>query len=68
MLRSTTLKPELPEFLTSWRINLRNLLQQAKRKAYLALVYPHLVYSVPVWTPHQRKGMETFAKVQNRAV
>ena len=31
-LAATTSKPELPEFLTSWRINLRNLYNRLRGK------------------------------------
>ena len=39
----------------------------AKNRAYIALVRPHLEYSSPVWSPHQRNFNDAIEKVQKRA-
>ena len=39
----------------------------AKKRAYMALVRPHLEYCSPVWSPYQHKLNEALEKVQKRA-
>ena len=39
----------------------------AKKRAYQALVRPLVEFSVPVWSPYQRKDADALEKIQKRA-
>ena len=41
--------------------------KNAKKRAYTAIVRPHLEYCAPVWNLYQQKDCETLEKVQRRA-
>ena len=41
--------------------------KQAKAKAYIALVRPHLETCSPVWTPYQKGAQDDLEKVQKCA-
>ena len=41
--------------------------QEAKTRAYMALVRPQVEYCSPVWSPNQRKNIDMLEKVQKRA-
>ena len=50
------------------RHNLRHASNEAKVRAYLALVRPQLEYAAPVWTPHLKSQILKIEKVQKRAL
>ena len=50
------------------RRNLRLRNKRAKERAYKALVRPLLEYASPVWDPHTNTSIDSFEKVQRRAV
>ena len=50
------------------RRSMHNCSKDAKKRAYIALVRPHLEYCSPVWSSHQQKLINTLEKVQQRAL
>ncbi len=49
------------------RRNLHHSTKQAKSRAYLALVRPHLEYAAPVWSPHFNTDITKVENIQKRA-
>ena len=41
--------------------------KEVKKRAYVALVRPHLEYCSPVWNPHLKKDCDKLERVQKRA-
>ena len=55
------------QMLNLLRRSMHGCHKDAKKRAYLALVRPHLEYASPVWSPHQQKSIDNIEKIQKRA-
>ena len=61
-------KFKVTKLLNLLRRNQWNSSLQAKKRAYLALVCPHLEFSAPVWMPQQQKYNEALEKVKREQI
>ena len=60
-------KSKATKLLNLLRRNLSNCSYAVIQRCYTALVWPHLEYTAPVWSPHYKAGCSTLEKVQKRA-